>query len=461
MQISKLSQDGLTHRFSVIISSADVAREEEAELQSLGKRVKIPGFRPGNVPLKVLKERYGKGVRDDVLRNVINGTATKVVNENKLRPATTPGLQVKDYKEDGDLSFEMTVECLPEIPDYDYASLALTRETFEVADAEVDEALSRLAERSPALETLPEGAKAAKGNVVTMDFVGSVDGTKFEGGTAKDFKVEIGSGQLIDGFEDQLVGVKAGESRSLDVTFPENYFNKELAGKPARFEVTVSALAEKRVPPVDEAFATERGFKDLGALREAVRGQIAKEYHHVVRTRLKKRLFDTLEKMCDYALPESMVKLEFDAIWGRLQQAKEQNPDVLEGKSEEEVKKEYEGIAARRVRLGILLAELGARNQLQVTQNELSRAVMEHASQFPGQEQMVVDFYRKNPSKLDELRGPILEEKAVDWILSKAVLNDTPVDTKLLRESDESEDEVKPAKPAAKKKAAAKKKDEE
>lgn len=449
MQIKETKSAGLTKTFSVVIPAADMAREMESELKTLGGRVKIPGFRPGFVPMKVLKQRYGQSIEGDVIKNAVNNATQKVVSENKLRIAMQPDVKVEDYKEEGDLTFTLAVETLPEMPQVNFDKISIERETFEITEAEIDEAMQRLAERNPNVVKQDEKTPAAKKDVVTMSFEGRVDGELFEGGKADKFSVEIGSGRLIDTFETQLIGLKTGDTKKVKVRFPENYFNAELAGKDATFDVTVQEVAKLETPELTEEFAKQRGFADLRALREAVRNQMIREYDSVVRTRLKKRLFDALEKECDFELPSRMVEMEFNTIWDRLQQARKESPgiDVYEGKAEDEVRKEYKKISERRVRLGIFLAEVGNRESLQVTREEMTQAIMQHANQFPGQEQAVYDYYRKNPARLDELRGPILEEKAVDWIITKVKLNDRKVETQELREDPEGEgDSEKPKK---------------
>lgn len=465
MQINEIESAELKKTYRVVVDAAEIERATDEELKSLSKQVKIPGFRPGHVPMKVMKTRYGKNVQGDVIRNVVNEAAARVVKENKLKPALTPDVNVEDFQEGGALTMTLAVELLPEVPEISFGDVKLMRETFEISDDDMKTALDRLAERSKQPSKLGDDAKAKQGHAVTMDFVGKVDGVAFEGGTAEGFTVEIGSGRLIDTFEEQLVGLKPGDEKQVTVTFPENYFNKELAGKPATFDVKIREVAEMVAPELNDEFAKARGFDGAAALKEAVRGSMQKEFDAMVRTRLKKRLFDALEEKCSFPLPESMVKAEFDAIWGRLKQAQEQQgEDVFEGRGEDEVQADYRAIAERRVKLGILLAEIGNRQKLQVTRDELSRAIMQHASQFPGQEQAVFEYYRKNPGRLDELRGPILEEKAVDWILSQAALEDSKVSLKELEESEEDEGEGAPApkakKPAKAKSATAKKKAE-
>jgi len=283
-----------------------------------------------------------------------------------------------------------------------------------------------------------------------------IDGVAFDGGTASDFKLELGSKQFIDGFEDQLVGTKVGDDKIITVTFPENYPAEKLAGKEASFAVKVHAIYNKEVPEVNDEFAKARGFADKRAFCEAIRGQLIKEYDSVVRSQLKKALFDQLEEAYDFELPQTMVDMEFNSIWERLQQAKQSGDESFEGKSEDELKEEYRAIAERRVKLGIMLADIGQKNNVQISREELSRAVMQQASQFPGQEKQVVEFYQKNPDRIEDLRGPILEEKSVDLILSKVKFNDKKVTIDELMKESEEEGVVK--KKPAKAKAPAKKK---
>lgn len=462
MQFNETAAEGLTKTYAVTIKADDIAKQMDTELKSLGKQVKIPGFRPGFVPMKVLKQRYGKSIVPDVLKNVVADATRKVIEDSKLRPASQPDVKLDEFQDEKDLTFSLTIEGLPDVPELDYSDIQVMRETFEVEDAEVDEALERFAKASPVVKPKAKTAKAAKGDVVNMHFEGKVDGELFEGGKAENFSVELGSGRLIGTFEQQLEGMKAGDKKDIEVTFPENYFSQNLAGKPAVFAVEVVDVSAQEMPEIDDEFAKSKGFADARALREAVRSELIRGHEATVRTRTKKRLFDALNDKCDYDLPPKMVEAEFNSIWSRLQQAKEQGEangdDVYEGRSEEEIREEYQSIAKRRVRLGILLAEIGSREKLEVTRDELTRAIMDQASQFPGQEQAVFEFYKKNPSRLDELRGPILEEKSVDWILGKVKLEDKKVATSELTMDDEDDsDEAKPkAKKTAKKPAAKK-----
>lgn len=440
MQVKEIESAGLKRKYQVIVPANDIQDELESELRAAGKQVKIPGFRPGFVPMKILQQRYGKSMENDVLRNVIQRSTSEVLADKKLRPAASPDVAVETYAEGKDLSFTIALEVFPEVADIAFDTLKLARNTFDVEEKEIDEACARIAERSPVMIPAAEATKAALGNVVEMDFKGMIDGVAFDGGTAEKFRLELGSKQFIDNFEEQLVGTKAGDDKIVTVTFPKEYPSENLAGKEASFAVKVHAVLVKETPAVDEEFAKARGFADLRALREAIRNQLIKEYDQLVRSTLKKQLFDVLEEKVDFELPEGMVKMEFDNIWQRLKQAQAEGDETLAGKNDEELKEEYMAIAERRVKLGIFLAEVSNRNQLQVTRDELGRAAMQQASQFPGQERQVMEFYKKNPERLEDLRGPILEEKAVDFILTKVAYDDTKVTIEQLTKAAEEED---------------------
>lgn len=446
MQVTELKSEGLKKEFKIVVDSARIQEQMEVELRAAGERVKIPGFRPGFIPMKVLQQRYGKAVQADVLKQVINQATTDVINERKLRPALTPQVNIEDYKEGGELVFSMTFESFPEMPDIDYGKITLDRKVYEIKEADIDEAIARIAERSPKLNRAKEGTKAASGHVVNIDFVGRVGGVEFSGGSATGFQLELGSGQFIEGFEDQVIGAGEGDKVTVTVTFPKDYPSPDIAGKEAEFAVTVHEVHEKETPEIDENFVKARGFADIRAFREAVRGQMVKEYDQVVRNHLKKELFDQLDAQYKMDLPEGMVDMEFNAIWKRLQQAKSEGDASVAGKKDEELREEYMQIARRRVKLGLLLAEVGTRNHIQITREELTRAIMQQASMYPGQENKVMDFYRKHPERMDDLRGPILEEKAVDYVLSQIAFKDHPVTLDELASSEGDMDSEEPQK---------------
>jgi trigger factor len=453
MQVTELDSKGLHKQFKITVDASRINESVEQELRNAGEKIKIPGFRPGNIPMKVLKQRYGKSVQADVLKNLINETTTEVIKERNLRPAQTPSINIQDYKEGGELVYEMSFDAFPEVPEIKFDKITLDRKTFEVPASEIDDALTRIAERSPKLSPKKEGTKAAKGDVVKIDFVGKLDGVAFDGGTANDFDLELGGGQFIEGFEEQLIGSKSGDDKLVTVTFPDNYPSANLAGKETTFAVKIKEVQGKELPEINDDFAKERGLADLAALRDAVSKQIEGEYNQLVRNQLKKQLFDILEEQYEFELPQGMVDVEFSTIWERLMQAKKEGDATLADKSEEELKEEYMQVARRRVKLGILLAEVGHRSKVQISREELMRAVMQQASMFPGQEQKVMEFYRNHPERMDELRGPILEEKAVDHILSKATFNDKKVSLDELTAQDDENEESDSKKKSAKSKA--------
>ncbi len=424
MKVTELDSKGLKKNFKITVDADAINAKTENELKEVGKTAKIAGFRPGQVPIKVLKQRYGKAVQADVIKQVINGSINDLVVQNKFRPTLTPQVNIEEYNEGGELSFSVALELFPELPELKFDDVKLERKTFEISESDISEAAKRIAERSPQFADLPKDAKAANGNIVKIDFKGTLDGVAFDGGTAEDFDLELGSNQFIDGFEKQLIGAKTGDTRVVKVTFPAKYPAANLAGKDVEFEVKIKAVQEAKTPEINEEFATARGFSDLSAFNEAVRAQLVKEYDQIVRNQLKKQLFDILEEKYDFELPETMVEMEFKTIWERVKQSKEDGDEMLAGKSEKELEEEYKKVARRRVTLGILLAEIGTRNKLQISREEISRAVMQQASQYPGQERQIFEFYQKNPNRLEDLRGPILEEKAVDFILGSVKFND-------------------------------------
>lgn len=434
MQIVEKEHKGLSYSYSVTVPAADIEKEQEAELKRVGGKVKVPGFRPGKVPVNVLKQKYGKDVMGDVLQNAINNAARKVVTDKKLRPTLQPDVKITSFEEGSDLVFDMSFEVFPEVPALDYDNITVDELVVDVPEKEVEDALGRLAKSRRHPHT-KDGA-AEQGDVVKIDFVGKKDGVEFPGGKGDGFHLELGSGQFIPGFEEQLVGVKAGDKKTVNVTFPKEYHSADLAGAAATFDVTVHEVAYMHVPDVTDKLASNLGFENLEKLKEAVREQLSGEFKNAARSKAKKQLFDILDEKLSYEIPEGMLKLERESILQQVEQAKKAGDPELKDKSDADIKKEYEEIAKRRVKLGILLSEIGRTNNIQITQQEMSAAVMNQARNYPGQEDKVFDFYRKNPQQLDELRGPILEEKAVDFILSKVKRNKVETTIDALMEED-------------------------
>lgn len=435
MQITETSNEGLSRAYQVTIADQDIQGRVTARLTEIAKTVSLPGFRPGKVPMAVLRQRYAQSVLGEVLEDTVNKTSADVLAEKGLRPALQPKIEIESFGEGQDLVYKMSVEILPEIALPDLTALAFERLAPEVADAEIDEALTRIADRNRKTETVTDGSPAAEGDVLVIDFVGSIDGTEFPGGSAKGTELELGSNRFIPGFEAQLVGAKAGDHVSVTVTFPADYGAEHLAGKDAVFAVDVTEVKRKLPSVIDDALAETVGLENLESLRSAVRDQILNEYNQVSRQKLKRDLLDKLAETVLFESPAGMVEIEFKAIWeqyeAELTRAKENKTyKEEEAKPEDETKAEYRAIADRRVRLGLLLAEIGRANDVQVTQDEVNRAVVAQARQYPGQEKAVFDYYRNHPEALGALRAPIYEDKVVDFIIAQAKISDKSVPAK-------------------------------
>ena len=456
MQIKEKAKKGLKHEYHVIVPAADVEAKTNAQLQRVGKNAKLKGFRPGHVPAKVLKQQYGKSVMGEVLEQTIHDASHKVINDNKLRPALQPEIKITSFEEGKDLEFDMVVENFPEVPEMDLSKVAIEKPVFEIDEKEITDGLTRLADRNKSRTAKADSAKAEKGDVVKIDFKGLKDGVAFDGGTSKNFHLELGSGQFIPGFEDQLIGSKKGDDLKVNVTFPEAYHSADLAGQPVVFEVQVHEVLATESAKVDDELAKSIGFDDLNGLRDSLKKHLSADYDSFVRNRMKKELFDQLEEICTFEVPQGMVEAEFKNIWAQLKRAQEAGDESVAGREDAELEEEYRAIAERRVRLGIFLAEYGRANKVEVGQQELMAAVVERARQFPGQEQQVVEFYRKNPNHIEELRGPLFEDKTVDLLFSKVKLNEKKYTPEELAAIDLEDESPKKASKSKAKKAAKK-----
>jgi trigger factor len=429
MQVTETPADGLKRAYQVVVPAADLAARRDARLAELSKTLKIPGFRPGKVPVSLVKQRYGQAVMGEILEGTVDETARKIVADNKLKPAQQP--QIKDLKfEDGqDLAFTMALEVLPEIAIPDLKGISLEKLTSEPEDDTITKALETIASRNRETVPVTEARPAGQGDIVVADFVGSIDGEKFDGGAMNDAEIEIGSGQFIPGFEDGVLGMSAGETRTIDVTFPATYGAEQLAGKAAQFVITAKALKAPVLPAIDDEFAKKLGLADLAALKDAVKKQIQRDYDQLSRMRIKRALLDQLAEKAAFQAPEGMVDGEFNAIWQRVEadlKAGRLDEDD-KGKDEDTLKADYRRISERRVKLGLLLAEIGRANSIQVGQDELSRAMQAEASRFPGQQKQVFDYFAKNPQAVEGLRAPIFEEKVVDFVLELASVTEKKV----------------------------------
>jgi trigger factor len=445
MQITETNTEGLKHEFTVTIGADDIAQRVESRLRELGRQVRLPGFRPGKVPITVLRQRYGTSVMGEVLERAVNDSSSEAMREHKLRPALQPKVEIVSFNEGKDLEYKLAVEVLPDVAPMNFAELKLERLRPDVPDAEVDSALERIARQQRKDEVVDR--PAAKGDVVVIDFTGRVDGTAFPGGSAKGQRLELGAGQFIPGFEDQLEGAKAGDQREVAVTFPADYGASDLAGKAAGFEVEVKEVRAITSQPIDESLAEAVGMENLAALRDAVRQQIEREYSGLARQRLKRQLLDRLAERHHFPVPQGMVDIELNVIWKQYEAERERvkqqgtvDPDA--NKTEEELKSEYRDIAERRVRLGLLLSEVGRSNNISVSQEEINRALAEEARRLPGREREVIEFYRNQPGALDQLRAPLFENKVIDYILEIADVTDRSVPIAELLKDDEEEGEA-------------------
>lgn len=428
MQVTETLSEGLKRGYNVVVPASDIETAREKRLVEVAKTVNLPGFRPGKVPMGVVKKRFGGSVTAEVLEQSVNDATNKVLNDRGLRTASQPKIEIVSLEDGKDLVFKIDAELLPDIQMPDFKALELTRLKAEPTEEAVTKTLTEIAKRQQEFVTL-EGddvVPAELGHVLTIDFLGKVDGVPFEGGTGTDMNVELGGTGFIPGFAEQLVGMKPGESKVIDVTFPANYNSTELAGKAATFDITAKAL--KRPVPVEltDELATTLGFEGLEDVKKAITSSMQREYDQVTRLKLKRELLDALASQVSFAVPDSMVEAEFSQIWERIEadRAKGQVDDEDAGKDDDTLKAEYRAIAERRVRLGLLLAEIGRVANIGVTPEEMNRAMIREAQRYPGQEQMVVEFFRKNPQAADSLRGPIYEEKVVDYVLELAKVTD-------------------------------------
>lgn len=423
MQVTETLNEGLKREFECVIAADTIDDKVEAKLKELAPTVNLPGFRPGKAPLKILRQRFGRAVTGEILDETMREGIQSTLEERDIRPATQPQVDmIEEYQDGGDLKFSIKAEILPEIEPVDFSTIELEKLEPEIPEEEVEDALTRMADSRRERVEVTEARPAADGDVVVIDFVGSVDGEEFPGGAAEDYELTLGSGQFIPGFEEQLVGVNVGDEKTVTITFPEDYGAEHLAGKEASFAIKVKGLKELGPAEVNDALAEQFGAENLEDLRNKMRETMEREYGNAGRNRVKRELFDKLDELHTFPLPEALVEAEFDGIWQELQQQLEgENAEnVREGKTDEELREEYRKVAERRVRLGLLLSEVGRRNNIEVSNQDMQTAIAQQAAQFPGQEEMVQKFYMENPQMLGQLQAPILEDKVVDYILELA-----------------------------------------
>ncbi|MBM3506351.1 MAG: trigger factor [Alphaproteobacteria bacterium] len=442
MQVTETNAEGLRREFKIVVEARDLTDRMTARLDRLSHSANMPGFRPGKVPKTLLKQRFGKALLGEVLDETVSTSSQAAIAERSLRLATQPRVEIKAFDEGKDLEYTLAFEIMPEFDPGDIAKLEAERWVAEPSEKDINAAMQRLAQGQRKFGPAPEGHNAKKGDLLTIDFVGTVDGVEFEGGKAEGARVELGTGQFIPGFEDQLVGAEVGGKVQIKATFPSDYGVRFLAGREGLFDTTVKEIKIPEEPKVDDDLAKALGLENLDGVRTAVKEQLQKDFGAVSRRRLKRSVLDQLSNMHSFEVPPGLVDAEFAVIWGEVDAARKrgQHEPGDEGKSEDELKEQYKKLATRRVRLGLVLAEVGRRNNIAVTSEEIERAITQQAARFPGQEKAIYAYFRNNPQSVDQLRGPILEDKVIDFIVGTAKVSDKKVTPEELL--DESEDEA-------------------
>ncbi len=444
MQTVETLNEGLKRAYTLTITAKDIDARVDQEVQRVAPQVRMPGFRPGKVPTNLVRKMHGESLTQDALNSSIQEGVQKILADNKLRPAMQPSVELGEGYEPGkDAEVKVELEVLPQVPAPSIDGIKLERLTIEVSDAQVDEAVERLASQNKQFDEAAKSHKAKEGDLVVMDFVGKVDGVAFEGGTGEGMSVEIGSGRLIPGFEDQLVGVKANDEKTIEVTFPEDYTAENLKGKAATFDLVINEIRVPKEGKADEDFAKSLGLESLEQLRGLLKGQLEQENNGLTRTHMKRKLLDQLADSHDFEVPPSMVEAEFNQIWAQLEHeaSHEEDPEAALKEMEAE-KDDYRGIAVRRVRLGLLLSEIGQANGVEVSSQEMNRLIAQAAQQYPAeQRERFFQFIQQEPMAAAQLRAPLYEDKVVDFLFDKAEVSDRSVSREELEAAIEAEDD--------------------
>ncbi|UWU81693.1 trigger factor [Bradyrhizobium yuanmingense] len=449
MQVTETLSEGLKHEFKISVPASDLDAKAGAKLVDLKDKVRINGFRPGKVPVAHLKKVYGRSVMAETIDQTIRDTNTQLFSERGFRLATEPKITMPTEQKDveellsgkTDLTYTVAIEVVPAIALADFKSFEVEKPVAEVSDSDVDEAIKRIADSNRTYAAKGEGTKAESGDRVTINFTGRINGEIFEGGTGEGIQVLIGSNTFIPGFEEQLIGIGAGETRTLKVSFPKNYMNDKLAGQPAEFETTATLIEAPQDLAIDDEFAKSLGLESLDKLKEAARERLVAEFATATRQRVKRALLDRLDEAHRFEAPPSLVDEEFSLMWNSVKAEMDSAGKTFadEDTTEDKAKEEYRKIADRRVRLGLVLSEIGEKNKITVTDDEVGRAVIERARSMPGREKEVWDFYRNNAQALAQLRAPIYEDKVVDFILELANVTEKKVSREDLYKDDDAE----------------------
>ncbi|MBR0872434.1 trigger factor [Bradyrhizobium tropiciagri] len=449
MQVTETLNEGLKHEFKISVPASDLDAKAGAKLVDLKDKVRLNGFRPGKVPVAHLKKIYGRSVMAETIDQTISDTNKQIFTDRGFRLAGEPKITMpteKDEVEDllsgkTDLTYTVAIEVVPPITLADFKTFAVEKPVVDVSDADVDDGIKRIADSNRPYNAKSEGAKAENGDRVTINFKGTINGEAFEGGTGENIQVSIGTGQFIPGFEEQLIGIGANETRTLKVSFPKNYLNDKLAGQPAEFETTATLIEAPGETTIDDEFAKTLGLESLDKLKELMRERLKAEFAGATRQRVKRALLDRLDENHRFEAPPSLVDEEFNLMWNSIKSEMESSGKTFadENTTEEAAKEEYRTIADRRVRLGLVLSEIGEKNKITVTDDEVSRAVIERARQVPGREKEVWDYYRNNAQALAQLRAPIYEDKVVDFILELANVTEKKVTKEELFKDEDAE----------------------
>jgi trigger factor len=444
MQIAETLNQGLRREYSLLIPAADMAARVDARLAEVSKSIRMPGFRPGKVPPNLVRKMHGEALHGEVLQAAVNESVQQLLTDRALRPANQPQIEIEGKVGAGtDVGIKVSLEVLPVIEAVDVSALALEKLVVTADDAAIADALQRLASQAMRTEPAPAKHKAKAGDTVIIDFEGRVGGELFDGGKGEGMRVTIGAGQLIPGFEEQLVGAKANDERTVTVTFPADYNVAYLKGKLAEFACVVQGIETPVETAIDDDFAKNFGIDSLDALKEVLKDQLEAELGNLTRTHLKRKLLDTLASRHDFAVPESMVSGEFEQIWSQIEKEISQDPDPEAMRAEMEAERaDYRRIAERRVRLGLLLSEIGQRHKVTVSQAEMNRLIGQEAARYPGEQQQVVKFLQENPMALAQLRAPLYEDKVVDLLISQAELTERHVTRAELEAAIADEDET-------------------
>jgi len=449
MQVTETLAEGLKHEFQISVPASDLDAKADARLVDLKDKVRLNGFRPGKVPVSHLKKVYGRSVMAETIDQTIRDTNSQIFTERGFRLATEPKITMPTEEKaveniltgKSDLTYTVSIEVVPVIQLADFKSFTVEKPVAEVTDADVDEAIKRIADQNKTYAAKGEGSKAETGDRVTISFKGTINGTPFDGGTGENIQVTIGSNTFIPGFEEQLTGIAMGETRTLKVSFPKNYASEKLAGQPAEFETTATLIEAPQETKIDDEFAKTLGLESLDKLKEAARERLSAEFAGATRQRVKRMLLDRLDETHRFEAPPSLVEEEFRLMWNSIKAEMESSGKTFadEDTTEEAAQEEYRKIADRRVRLGLVLSEIGEKNKITVTDDEVSRALIERARQMPGREKEVWDYYRNNPNALAQLRAPIYEDKVVDFILELANVTEKKVTREDLYKEEEAE----------------------